>query len=176
MIITTEPNDYPDADLHEVISRHDSAVSAMGKLARALDTIPLLYAEVGRLRARLIRTLTDLHNLIAAARATLGAHADGEGGPGGGDQVMQIGQGTGQPGAEPADLGAQERNRVQRPGELAHSRNGVLMSARYLLKISVREVVRFGRVDHLLYPWPVRARMMAVMVVRISGARVLVAR
>ena len=50
----------------------------MGKLARALDTIPLLCAEVGRLRARLARTLTDLHNLIAAARATLGAHADGE--------------------------------------------------------------------------------------------------
>ena len=50
----------------------------MGTLARALDTIPLLYAEIGRLRARLARTLADLHNLIAAARATLGAHADGE--------------------------------------------------------------------------------------------------
>ena len=78
MINTTEPNDFPDADLQEIASRHENAVSAMGKLARALDTIPLLYAEVGRLRARLIRTLTDLHNLIAAARATLGAHADGE--------------------------------------------------------------------------------------------------
>jgi len=78
VINTTEPNDYPDADLHEVISRHDSAVSAMGTLARALDAIPLLYAEISRLRARLIRTLTDLHNLIAAARATLSAHADGE--------------------------------------------------------------------------------------------------
>ncbi len=50
----------------------------MGTFARALDTIPLLCAEVRRLRARLARTLTDLHNLIAAARATLGAHADGE--------------------------------------------------------------------------------------------------
>ncbi len=78
MIITTEPNDYPDADLQEIASRHDSAASAMGTFARALDTIPLLCAEVRRLRARLARTLTDLHNLIAAARATLGAHADGE--------------------------------------------------------------------------------------------------
>jgi hypothetical protein len=50
----------------------------MGKLAVALDTIPRLCTEIGRLRARLARTLIDLHNLIAAARATLGAHADGE--------------------------------------------------------------------------------------------------
>ena len=78
MIITTEPNDFPDADLQEIASRHDSAASAIGKLAKALDTIPLLCAEVRRLRARLVSTLTDLHNLIAAARATLGAHADGE--------------------------------------------------------------------------------------------------
>ena len=78
MIITTEPKHYPDADLQEVASRYDSAASAMGKLARALDTIPLLSAEIGRLRVRLARTLTDLHNLVAAARATLGADADGE--------------------------------------------------------------------------------------------------
>ena len=78
MIITTEPKHYPDADLQEVANRHDSAASAMGKLARALDTIPLLSAEIGRLRVRLARTLTDLHNLVAAARATLGADADGE--------------------------------------------------------------------------------------------------
>ncbi len=78
MIITTEPNDYPDADLQEIARRRDSATSAMGRLARALDTIPLLCSEVGRLRTRLTRALSDLHNLIAAARATLGAHADGE--------------------------------------------------------------------------------------------------
>ena len=47
-------------------------------LAVALGLIPRLYAEIARLRARLSRTLLDLHNLIAAARATLGAHADGE--------------------------------------------------------------------------------------------------
>jgi hypothetical protein len=78
VIITTEPKHYPDADLQEVARRHDSAASAMGILARALDTIPLLCAEIGRLRARLARTLTDLHNLVAASRATLGADADGE--------------------------------------------------------------------------------------------------
>ena len=78
MIITTEPRNHTDADLEEVASRHDAAVSAMGTLTRALDLIPLLYAEVGRLRARLARTLADFHNLIAAARATLGAQADGE--------------------------------------------------------------------------------------------------
>ncbi len=78
VIITTEPNNYPDADLQEVARQHNQAASAMRKLAAALDTIPRLFTEIGRLRARLARTLTDLHNLIAAARATLGAHADGE--------------------------------------------------------------------------------------------------
>jgi hypothetical protein len=78
VIITTEPKHYPDADLQEVASRHDSAASAMGKLARALDTIPLPCAEIGRMRVRLAHTLADLYNLIAAARATLGADVDGE--------------------------------------------------------------------------------------------------
>jgi ABC-type transporter Mla subunit MlaD len=78
VIITTEPNGYPDADLQEVARQHDQAASALSTLAAVLDTIPRLCAEIGRLRARLVRTLTDLHNLIAAARATLGAHADGE--------------------------------------------------------------------------------------------------
>ena len=70
-----------DVDLQEVASRHDDAASAMGTLARALDMIPLLSAEVARLRARLTRTPTNLHNLVAAARATLRAHADGEDDP-----------------------------------------------------------------------------------------------
>jgi hypothetical protein len=75
VIITTEPNSYPDADLQQAARHHDQATSAMGKLAAALEA---MCAEIGWLRARLARTLTDLHNLIAAARATLGAHADGE--------------------------------------------------------------------------------------------------
>jgi hypothetical protein len=78
VIITTEPTDYPDADLQEVVSQHSQAASAMRKLAGALDTIPRLCAEVGRLRTRLASVLTDLHNRVAAGRATLSAHADGE--------------------------------------------------------------------------------------------------
>lgn len=78
MIITTEPNHYPDADLQEMTDRHHQAAWAMRALAAALGLIPRLCAEIARLRARLSRTLTDLHNLVAAARATLSAHADGE--------------------------------------------------------------------------------------------------
>jgi hypothetical protein len=78
VIITIEPRNHPNADLQEVAKRHNDAASAMGTLARALDTIPLLSAEASRLRGRLTRTLTNLHNLIAASRATLRAHADGE--------------------------------------------------------------------------------------------------
>jgi hypothetical protein len=78
VIITTEPMQYPDADLQEVVSRHNQAASAMRKLAEALDTIPRLCAEIGRLRGRLASVLTDLHNLVAAGRATLSAHAEGE--------------------------------------------------------------------------------------------------
>ena len=39
---------------------------------------PTVVRRGRRLRTRLARTLADLHDLIAAARATLGAHADGE--------------------------------------------------------------------------------------------------
>lgn len=42
------------------------------------ERINQLYAEIRRLRARLATTLTDLRNLVAAAKATLSAHADGE--------------------------------------------------------------------------------------------------
>ena len=53
----------------------------MAKLTRALDTIPLLAAEVIRLRRRLASTLKDLHNLLAAARAAPTANADGDSDP-----------------------------------------------------------------------------------------------
>ena len=96
MIITTERKDYPIVDLQEVASQHDDAASALRhrpfarlriktttsrKLTKALGTIPLLGDEMTRLRARLARTVADLQNLVAAARATLGAHADGEDDP-----------------------------------------------------------------------------------------------
>jgi hypothetical protein len=78
VITTTEPTEYPDADLQEAVSRHNHAASAMRKLTEALDTIPRLCAEIGRLRGRLASVLTDLRNLVAAGLATLSAHADGE--------------------------------------------------------------------------------------------------
>ena len=67
-----------DTNLQEVASRHDTAAAVIDKLGRALDTIPLLSAEITRLRRRLTTTLGDLNNLLAAAKATLSAHTDGE--------------------------------------------------------------------------------------------------
>ena len=67
-----------DTDLQEVANRHDTATAVVDTLGRALDTIPLLSAEITRLRRRLAATLNDSSNLLAAARATLSAHADGE--------------------------------------------------------------------------------------------------
>jgi hypothetical protein len=80
VIITTDHKDYPIVDLQEVASTYDEANSAIRNhpVARALAMIPRLRAEIGRLRDRLARTVADLHNLIAAARATLSADADGE--------------------------------------------------------------------------------------------------
>ena len=67
-----------DTDLLEVANRHDTATAVVDALGRALDTIPLLSAEITRLRRRLAATLHDSSNLLAAARATLSAHADAE--------------------------------------------------------------------------------------------------
>ena len=65
--------------------------------------------------------------------------------------------------------------------ELGHDRGRGVVAVGYLLKIGVG-VGAVGRVDHLLrvwasfQPWPVRAWMMLVTVVRISGATLLDAR
>jgi hypothetical protein len=80
-VVNTSDRINPDTNLQEVASRHDTAAAVIDKLGRALDTIPLLSAEVTRLRRRLTTTLTDLNNLLAAAKATLGAHTDGEADP-----------------------------------------------------------------------------------------------
>ena len=78
-------------------------------------------------------------------RVVLAVRLGAEGGAGRGDQVVEVGQGPGQPGAEPADLGAQQRNQVQRPGERAQGRDRGVVPAGDLLKISVRVVPGFGR-------------------------------
>ncbi len=77
-MVNTSNRTNTDTDLQEVANRHDTATAVIDTLGRALDTIPLLSAEVTRLRRRLATTLNDLSNLLAAARATLSAHADGE--------------------------------------------------------------------------------------------------
>ena len=77
-MVNTSNRTSSDNDLQEVANGHNSATAALAKLARALDSMPLLSAEITRLRRRLASTIRDLHNLIAAARATLNANADGE--------------------------------------------------------------------------------------------------
>ncbi len=77
-MVTTSNRAIIDTDLQEVTSRHDTATAVVDVLNRALDTIPLLSAEINRLRRRLATTLGDFNNLLAAARATLSAQADGE--------------------------------------------------------------------------------------------------
>jgi ABC-type transporter Mla subunit MlaD len=77
-VVNTSDRINPDTNLQEVASRHDTAAAVIDKLGRALDTIPLLSAEITRLRRRLTTTLSDLNNLLAAAKATLSAHTDGE--------------------------------------------------------------------------------------------------
>jgi hypothetical protein len=77
-VVITSNRTNPDADLQEVANRHDTATAVVDTLSRALDTIPLLSAEIARLRRRLAASLNDFNNLLAAARATLNAHTDGE--------------------------------------------------------------------------------------------------
>ena len=77
-MVTTPNRTNPSTDLQEAANRHDTATAIVDALGRALDTIPLLSAEIRRLRHRIATSINDLNNLIAAAKATLGAHADGE--------------------------------------------------------------------------------------------------
>ena len=77
-MVNTSNRASNDTDLQEVANRHDTATAVIDTLGSALDTIPLLSAEITRLRRRLAAALNDFNNLLAAARATLSAHADGE--------------------------------------------------------------------------------------------------
>jgi DNA-binding transcriptional regulator YiaG len=77
-VVNTSNRTSTDTDLQEVANSHSTATAVVDTLSRALDTIPLLAAEITRLRRRLTASLNDFSNLLAAARATLSAHADGE--------------------------------------------------------------------------------------------------
>jgi hypothetical protein len=88
------PNTPPrvNIDLEEITTRNDSArhiiagfTTATPTLADiwqyledALNDVPALAAEIRRLSAELQETRLDRANLLAAARATIAAHHDGE--------------------------------------------------------------------------------------------------
>jgi ABC-type transporter Mla subunit MlaD len=83
---------HVNTNLQEVTTRNESArhiiagfSAAMPVLADiwqylddALNDVPLLSAEISRLSAELQATRLDRANLLAAARATIAAHHDGE--------------------------------------------------------------------------------------------------
>jgi hypothetical protein len=85
----------PGISLHVVYARNDHArriiagcMSAMPiasemweQVDRALADIPAMGAVIARLAAELAGTRMDRANLLAAMRATIGAHADGEADP-----------------------------------------------------------------------------------------------
>lgn len=82
-------------NLHAAYARHDNARRVVAGLAaatpalagiwqqidRALNDIPALGATIARLSAELADTRLDRASLLAAIRATLEAHADGEDDP-----------------------------------------------------------------------------------------------
>ncbi|GIH79810.1 hypothetical protein [Planobispora longispora] len=86
---------YPDHDLQEIIDRNHTARQLLTAFAHstvilsdlwhlitaAIDDTPVLVTEIARLRVEMARMRLSRANLIAAAQATLSAHADGEADP-----------------------------------------------------------------------------------------------
>jgi hypothetical protein len=82
----------PGISLHMIYARNDNAhriiagcMSAMPiasekweQVDRALADVPAMGAVIARLTAELAETRMDRANLLAAMRATIAAHADGE--------------------------------------------------------------------------------------------------
>lgn len=91
------PNNLPhvNIDLEEVATRNDTAQYIIAGFATAMPTladvwryledaftdVPMLAAEITRIAAELQNTRLDRANLLAAARATIAAHHDGESDP-----------------------------------------------------------------------------------------------
>jgi hypothetical protein len=83
---------YPHADLLEAITRHTAAARLLTAFAKstpilddlwrhlfdALNDTPVLIAEINGLRTELATIRYQRANLIAAVRATLAAHQEGE--------------------------------------------------------------------------------------------------
>jgi ABC-type transporter Mla subunit MlaD len=88
------PNTWPESsiDPQEVANRNNTARQIIAgfsaaaptmaeiwqQLEAALADAPILSAEITRLRDELADTRLDRANLLAAARAVIGAHLDGE--------------------------------------------------------------------------------------------------
>ena len=91
----TNPHPYSRIDLEEIAARNQTArhmiagfsaeMPALAEFWRHLDTALTdnltLSAEVARLNAELAASRLDRANLLAAIRAALAAHADGEADP-----------------------------------------------------------------------------------------------
>jgi hypothetical protein len=78
---------YQEADTRNRTARHivagfETAMPSLADIWRLIDAAladaPTLSAEITRLRAELDDTRLDRANLMAAARATIGAYLDGE--------------------------------------------------------------------------------------------------
>jgi len=92
VITTTEPTPPPIVDLQEAATRNHAARRIIAGFSTAAPTLaeiwqqlqaaladtPALSAEITRLRAELAGTRLDRANLLAAARAVITAHLDGE--------------------------------------------------------------------------------------------------
>lgn len=88
----THRHPYPSPALQEVINRNHAArrlITTFTRSASTLDDLwqhvtaalndtPALVAEITRLRSELAKARLNRANIIAAARATLTAHSDGE--------------------------------------------------------------------------------------------------
>jgi ABC-type transporter Mla subunit MlaD len=88
------PNIWPDSstDLQEVANRNNAARQIIAGFSKAAPTLaeiwqqleaaladtPILSTEITRLRDELADTRLDRANLLAAARAVISAHMDGE--------------------------------------------------------------------------------------------------
>jgi hypothetical protein len=92
VITTTDSTPPPIVDLQEAATRNRTARRVVAgfsasaptlteiwqQLQAALADTPALSAEITRLRAELAGTRLDRANLLAAARAVITAHLDGE--------------------------------------------------------------------------------------------------
>jgi hypothetical protein len=92
VITTTDRAQHPILDLQEAASRNRAAHRIIAGFSTALPTLaeiwqqleavladtPAMAAEITWLRAELHDTRLDRANLLAAARAVISAHLDGE--------------------------------------------------------------------------------------------------